>query len=239
MKASNRIMTVVVFVMMQVGLVHAALEGNTINIVLGTDIARSFADVQNDGYVYGPKQVYDAVNKTTQIYMPYGTNGVHELYYELSYISFLNSPPTSNPALASSSIGNVSAFLTYKIHFNAPISWFNYNDNYVVFDGKVGTSLVGEYSTDGSNWHNLVTIAGTGSTIYPAKGVFGADGASVDGLNTQDLYIRIRTEGDAGIQHYMQIRQVGSGSWGEAGFFESQHKLTVKAAPLGTVVTIK
>ncbi len=236
MKVSNSIMTVVVFVMMQAGFVHALLVGDTINIVLGTDVVRTFADVQTDGYVYGPKQVYDAVNKTTKIYMPYGsTNGV----YELEVVSFFYSAPTNAPTLAASSVGTVSAFLTYKMHFNAPISWFNYNDNYAIFSGAVGTSLVGEYSTDGSNWHNLVTIAGTGGNYYLNSGMFGASGASVDGLNTQDLYIRIKTVGNAGIQHYMQLRQVGAGIWGEADFFRNQHQLTVKAAPLGTVIVIK
>lgn len=212
---------------------RAEMTGNTIEITLGKVISRSWDDVKKDDYAYGPRQDYNVGRKLTRIYLPYGkADGV---YYELSGVS-LKDPSDAG------SMGEVVAqeihrpmTLTYKFHFDKPISEFQFSANWS--EWNLGQSVEGgfEYSTDGEKWTALRKAdAGTKKIIEPF--ISPMKEGKVASLNTSVLYIRLYTKvkdgAGQGGDMWVKFWTAGSPKWGDAitTFFGRQWQLAVKTA---------
>lgn len=211
---------------------HAATTGNTINIVTGQTITRTWADVVAASYAYAPKQSYDAATSTTHIWLPYGnTDGV---YYQLQNITFAN-PTAASASTISSSIGSSSTLLSYKFEFDQAISQFTFSSAWGYFTLQLdGTdTIAGQflYSTDGATWQPFYTLTATGQTLAEPL-----VNATVTGLNTTSLYIAVSTSNltnssdTSGGTRYLQMRTSGAGNWGESSFYSNQWDLYVVTA---------
>ena len=218
---------------------NAATVGNTMEIAVGTNVVRTWAQVQTDGYDYGAKQSYDSGTKETHIWMPYGnTDGV---YYAIDNVN-LSNPSGASRGTASNYNGNSNYTLTLKLHFDIAIKSFRYTDYWAIWDlGDDGSDkIIGgyEYSLDGSSWTNPREYTSPKDVNW---GPFIND-LGAEGLNTHNLYLRYYTRngddpGDTtGGGRYVKHYQVGSPDSGETNFFGRQSDLYVVAVPEPTTV---
>jgi hypothetical protein len=210
---------------------YATTFGHTMEIATGVTIDRTWTDVVDANYAYGAKQSYDSVTGETHIWMPYGaTDGV---YFAASNVNFVT-PSGGNTGMIASSNGDNSCYLTYKLHFDAPIATFKYSDGYTYFDLRADGAdpiVAGfEYSVDGVQWTTLREIS-SGGSFEPFVN------AEVTGLNTSDLYLRYYTRNSvdpsdvSGGTRFMQARTAGAPSWGGSHFFSNQADLIVTTVP--------
>lgn len=210
----------------------SAAVAATLEIKLGETVARSWADVEKDGYVYGPKQAYDAKAGETHVWLPYGSKGV---YFETRGLSLTNpGKQGTGVPLATTVDGNTSGRLVYKLRFDKPIGAFRAAAGWS--EWGVGGATVGgvEYSADGKAWTSLREVTAGGIVeplLDPAK-------VKVEGLHTRELYLRFFSrhkqdpEGEFGPGRWMKLRMGGDPAWGDRAetFFRSQLQLWVKAS---------
>ena len=208
-----------------------ALTGNTMEIKVGQEIARTLDQVKADKFAYGPKQVVSGT-KTT-IYLPYGnTKGV---YNEVQ--GGLTDPSAGGTALFYSSTGEQNALLTFKLHFDKAISSFGFYAGWTELGLQDKVVAGFEYSVDGKAWKpirevNAEEAKKANGVVEPFVPAFKADG-----LNTQDLYIRCYSRDPSdpaagGPGRWFKLRTSGDPSWGDAAttFFACQLQVWVTAA---------
>jgi len=202
----------------------------TIEVRLGDTIERGWADVERDGYAYGPKQAYHADTRETQIWLPYGKEGV---YHETAGLKISDpGPEGAGVALATTMDGNTSGRLVYALRFDKPIGAFRVSAGWS--EWGVGGATVGgvEYSVDGRSWNSIREISAKGIVeplLSPAT-------AKVEDLHTRSLYLRFYTrdkanpDSDFGPNRWMKLRLTGDPAWGDRAqtFFRSQVQLWVK-----------
>ena len=209
----------------------AAEDANkTLEIKLGTEIKRSWNDVKEANYAYGPRQDYDAAKKETHVYLPYGKGGT---YFEVAGLNFTEPGSKTGTPLAVTPDGKTSGKLVYKFHFDKPISALRFYAGWS--EWGVGGDTVGgvEYSTDGQKWTTIREV-NEGKIVEPLS-----DGKkSFEVAKAKDLYIRLYSrdknnpDSASGPGRWMKIRMAGDPSWGDASttFFKCQMQLWVTAA---------
>jgi pyruvate/2-oxoglutarate dehydrogenase complex dihydrolipoamide acyltransferase (E2) component len=203
--------------------------GGSLEIKLGTTIPRSWEDVKQADYAYGPKQEFDPDTKQTQIWLPYGAKGV---YYEKAGLK-LTDPEPGAPPMAVVLDGFTCGRLVYKLHFDKPISGFSFAACWAEFGLKNAVAGV-EYSVDGRQWSPVKEVTVSGIIAPLVK----ADGFKATGLKTQDLYIRCfsrdkeHPDAPRGEGVWMKLWMGGDPSWGDIAvtFFKCQVQLWVTPA---------
>lgn len=202
---------------------------DAVEIKLGQTISRTWAEVQSDGYAYGPKQEVDATTGETRVWLPYGSKAP---YYEVSGLRLTDAAAEKGGTPLMMSIdGQSSGFLTMKFRFDRPVGAFRLRVGWCEW-GVKGESVGGvEYSVDGRAWTTIreVNKAGIISTFVSPTEFKAAD------LRTSDLYIRFysRNRGDIkGSNYWMKFRMAGDPTWGDASttFFQQQLQLWVSPA---------
>lgn len=212
--------------------IHSAQAeaGGTLEIKLGENITRTYDDLKQAGYVYGPKQEFDASTKETRIYLPYGTKGV---YFETEATRITDPEPGHPAMMMNGRDGYTGVRWGYKLHFDKPISGFRM----FASGGEIGlkNAVAGvEYSTDGQKWVTLKETDKSGNVgrfLDPTAN-------KATGLKTQDLFIRFysRSKTDPTATHtegaWFKIWTAGDPSWGDASttFFKTQPQVWVTAA---------
>lgn len=209
----------------------SAETGSTLEIKLGTTVARSWDEVKAADYAYGPKQEFDAAAKETHIWLPYGSKG---LYFETAGVTLSEPGPagTGTP-LVQTVDGNTSGKLVFKLHFDKPVSALRFFAGWSEL-GVGGDTVAGvEYSADGQKWTAIreVNQEGIVEPLSDGKQSFAVG-------KTQDLYVRLYSrdknnpDSSSGPGRWMKIRMAGDPGWGDAAvtFFASQMQLWVTAA---------
>lgn len=207
----------------------SAQAGNTLEIKLGESIARTWEQVQADGYAYGPKQELETATGETHIWLPYGGKAP---YYEVSGLQFTEASQQKNGLpLVMSIDGHNQGHLVLKLRFNKPVAAARLFAGWSEWGVKDTTVGGVEYSTDGKSWTTIreVNKPGIISTFVPPTAPIAAN------LKTLELYLRFysRNKTDAAGQNYwMKFRMAGDPSWGDASstFFKQQLQLWVTPA---------
>jgi hypothetical protein len=203
----------------------------TVEVKLGTAIARTWDQVKTDNYAYGPKQDFDAKTNETHIYLPYGNNP--KLYGEVRGV--LIDPKVGGVAKFHSSDGKTNTILTYKLHFDKPIGAFRFQAGWTEY-GLSETTVAGvEYSEDGKTWKPIYEVKGADTAVH-AVPAFVKDFKATD-LNTQTLHIRYYTRDPknpeaSGPGRWIHFWMSGDPKWGDAArsFFARQIQVWVTQA---------
>ncbi len=211
----------------------------TLEVKLGTAIARSWDDVKKAGYAYGPKQDFDAARGETHVYLPYGKD---TKWYDEVRGELYNPEPGSLAKFHSPS-GEHNGVLTYKLHFDRPIGALRYWAGWTELGLAPNTAAGVEYSEDGKTWKTIREIKGSEKSGIVEPFVNDVKAA---GLNTDTLYIRHYSrdpknwEG-SGPGRWLQMRMSGDPSWGDAAtsFFASQLQLWVTPAKGGAAARVE
>lgn len=205
-------------------------SAETLEVKLGEVVDRSWTQVRDDNFAYGPKQDFEETTGETQIWLPYGTNAP---YYELAGLK-VTDPGVDRAGVATlvSMDGHTPGHLTYKLHFDKPIEAFRFKAT----DTEVGLKHAAagiEYSTDGEKWSPIAE--------WKTSGIINrsVDAAKVQatGLKTRDLYLRIfaRDEKDPEARRaenvFLKMWMSGDPSWGDASttFFDRQLQVWVRS----------
>jgi len=213
------------------GLAQAAEpEAGVVDVKLGATIERTWKQIKEDGYDYGPKQTVDAKKGETIVFLPYGNNP--SLYHEVK--GKLRDVASNKVAAFSSTDANTNAALTYKFHFDKPISSFRFSTVRVDVDLADNTVAGVEYSTDGAGWTTLMEVKGSEGKGSKTLNTIGGSAAK---LNTETLYVRCYTRDPkapeaSGPGRWMMITMSGDPRWGDISttFFPGQPHLFVTAA---------
>ena len=210
------------------------MTGNTIEVKVGQEIARTWDQVKADKFAYGPKQVINGTK--TIIYLPYGN--AKGVYNELQGVTLID-PSTTETALMMPQSGDRNVTMGFKFHFDKPISSFIYHAGWSELGLAANTAAGVEYSVDGKAWKTVVEVKGAdkpGSSIVEPL----VKDVKVENLNTSDLYIRHYSRDPAdptadGPGRWFKLRTSGSPGWGDAAttFFTCQLQLVVTAAAPG------
>jgi len=212
------------------GAASAQITSGTIEIKVGTTVARTWDDVKAAGYAYGPKQEFDDGTKETHIWLPYGTKGV----YSETVATSVTDPEPQKPAMMQPGVdGFTCVRWGYTLHFDKPISAFHMSTSLVelgLTDAVAGI----EYSVDGQKWSPIKETDKSGTiNQFLAPGDFKATG-----LKTQSLSIRFYSRDKAdptaakGKMVWFKMWTAGDPTWGDAAttFFGIQPQLWVTAA---------
>ncbi len=142
-------------------LTAAQAADGVVEVKLGQTIDRSWAQVTAAKFAYGPHQEYDAKTGRTHVYLPYGKDP--SLYFEVR--GNVYDAEGNQPAKFHSCTGEQNAVLTYKLHFDKPISAFAFRGQYAEIATQQDTAAGVEYSEDGETWKTLYQVGGGKSGI--------------------------------------------------------------------------
>lgn len=210
-----------------------------IPVKLKDTITRTWEQVKNDKYVYGPKQEVDNDTGETHVWLPYGSD--ESLYHEVQgVLSDPGTSPTNGRAcLINPQDAGTTCLVTYKVVFNKPITAFRFEVNWQELNLGPKSAAGIEYSLNGKKWTLIEEKKGTDPGMGGGMvmgGAFGK-GQTVKSISTQQLFLRIYSrdaqdpEDRHGDTRWLRVIMAGDPAWGDAArtFFANQPQLWVSA----------
>lgn len=209
-----------------------------IPVKLNATITRTWKQVQDDKYAYGPKQEVESDSNETHVWLPYGANAA--LYSEVQGV--LSDPGESatngRACLINPQDASTTCLLAYKVVFNKPITSFRFEVGWQEMNLGEKSAAGIEYSLNGKKWTVIQETKGSdpGATGFKMGGVFGK-GLTVKNISTQQLFLRVyaRDAQDPEARHgdtrWLRVIMAGDPAWGDAErtFFANQPQLWVGA----------
>lgn len=207
-----------------------------IPVKLKDTINRTWQQVKDDKYAYGPKQEVDNDSGETHVWLPYGKNTA--LYHEVQGVL---SDPGENGTNGRSTLINpqdagTTCLLAYKVVFNKPITSFRFTVGWQELNLGEKSAAGIEYSLNGKKWVVIQETKGSdpGGTGFKMGGVFGKD-MTIKNISTQMLFLRVyaRDAQDPEARHgdtrWLRVILTGDPAWGDAErtFFAAQPQLWV------------
>jgi hypothetical protein len=197
---------------------------------------RTWQQVQDDKYAYGPKQEYDGDTGETHVWLPYGKDT--SLYFEVQ--GNLSDPgevgTNGRSCLVNPQDAGTTCLVTYKAVFDKPITSFRFEVGYQELNLGEKSAAGIEYSLNGKKWVTIQEVKGSepGGTGFKMGGNFGKD-LTVKNIVTQQLYLRVyaRDASDPENRHgdtrWLRVILAGDPAWGDAArtFFACQPQLWV------------
>jgi hypothetical protein len=209
-----------------------------IPVKINATINRTWKQVQDDKFVYGPKQEVDNDTNETHVWLPYGKDT--SLYHEVQGV--LSDPGevgnNGRSTLINPQDASTTCSVTYKVVFNKPITSFRFTVGWQELNLGEKSAAGIEYSLNGKKWVTIQETKGSdpGATGFKMSGVFGKD-MTVKNIVTQQLFLRVyardaqNSEDRHGDTRWLRLILSGDPAWGDAErtFFAAQPQLWVAA----------